>query len=260
MSYSDGSSTRADSGIFLSRQHVHENRSADDLWSFFPQWALPETQTDDAAAASQNANLRDAQDQVFEPIHIPPRPHAIIYSSGCNGGDAQDLTPSDHPTLQFKSVTVVYQPITTRSRTLYLGGLSEPIRFVHKESGNVGIVIQDILSRKPETFIRDWQRVVKNFEQSKLTLRLNWEGCEPWNCQFWAKTYGKHPKPITVGKLARRIAIAVQRFQRNVKILSDSNRPQGAVNPTIVALDRIVLLGFLHVSKGSWQPDLVILV
>ena len=41
-------------------------------------------------------------------------------------------------------------------------------------------------------------------------MTLKWRGCKPWNDQFWTRTYSQDPKPITLGKLAERIAAAVK--------------------------------------------------
>lgn len=158
---------------------------------------------------------------------------------------------------RVQSVTVLYRPITVRGRSLYVGVSKRPIQFVSRTSGAVGVVIQDVLDRDIKDVLMDSEHLV-NFDQRKLTLRLNWKGCDLWSNQFWTRTYGKDPKSITLGKLAHRIAIAVQKFHQSHKT-GISDEPH-TIYPSAVELHKVILLGFIHVSRGSWQPDLSVLV
>ena len=139
----------------------------------------------------------------------------------------------------IQSVTVLYRPRTARAQSLYLRDLMHPIQFVNKTSGTVGITIQDLLDGKTGDILVGSELLVECFVQNKLTLRLNvcflyplflkapltpylmilkWRGCKPWNDQFWTRTYSQDPKPITLGKLAERIAAAVRKFKQNFKV------------------------------------------
>ncbi|KAF8840080.1 hypothetical protein BDN67DRAFT_690763 [Paxillus ammoniavirescens] len=93
-----------------------------------------------------------------------------------------------------------------------------------------------------------------------FTLRVLWPGYEPFNKTLATKNWTKERSPITRGKLAEFVAMAVRDlFQKYRDEAYDRDYAPWNVGPNGIQLQDIVLVAVHHVSKGSWQPELCLL-
>ncbi|EKM52696.1 uncharacterized protein PHACADRAFT_211913 [Phanerochaete carnosa HHB-10118-sp] len=98
------------------------------------------------------------------------------------------------------------------------------------------------------------QRIpTSDFSKLKFTLRLEWPGYAPWNCNIQGTERAGHPEPVLLSVLAERVAHAVEKFFAKNANIPSSERDW---NVGAIRFEGLSLVELRHVSEGSWQPVL----
>ncbi|KAI0812640.1 hypothetical protein BC629DRAFT_1589375 [Irpex lacteus] len=95
-------------------------------------------------------------------------------------------------------------------------------------------------------------------EGNKVSLRVNWPGCQAWSDSIGVHTtHNGQPTFITKSKLACAVAKAIQRFYKGYH-RSDQWEINAGWTPKDIRFEDLILYELRHVSKGSYQPVLLI--
>ncbi|KAI5116871.1 hypothetical protein M0805_005837 [Coniferiporia weirii] len=153
----------------------------------------------------------------------------------------------------------VYRPNTASDQRRYVDQieLEKPIQFCLQGPSQLGISLHDALTGR---FNRLTGRDDTLFETRgpSISIRLVWQGYQPWSRQIPTKDFKTPPGPITRAKLAKNIAKTVQRFieeQKSVP-MSFGSDPRWRVGNGNIEVNDLSLVSLHHVSKGSWQANL----
>ncbi|EKM52681.1 uncharacterized protein PHACADRAFT_211903 [Phanerochaete carnosa HHB-10118-sp] len=104
-----------------------------------------------------------------------------------------------------------------------------------------------------------FQQRISTSDPSKLkfTLRLEWPGYAPWNCNIQGTERAGHSEPVLLSVLAERVAHAVEKFlAKSVQQNADIPPSKPGWNVDAIRFEGLSLVELRHVSEGSWQPVL----
>ncbi|KAI0291575.1 hypothetical protein BC826DRAFT_476650 [Russula brevipes] len=87
------------------------------------------------------------------------------------------------------------------------------------------------------------------------SIRIKWPGYGEWSTQIMTRDQTSAHNTITLETLAKRIARAVCKFLE-VAAGQHCHYQDWRVGSGGITSNDIVLIGFIHVSQGSWQPIL----
>ncbi|KIK48173.1 hypothetical protein CY34DRAFT_733266 [Suillus luteus UH-Slu-Lm8-n1] len=155
----------------------------------------------------------------------------------------------------------LYQPrgATEREKYVNTAKLSSPIMFYAEKPSELGIALEDILQKNSRR-LSDRDDFVFEGGSRSISLRIEWPGYRPWNCQLLTKNYRKTPGPITKEKLAKNLATCIRRFiqktHRGNMEADPVPNPMWRISADGVKFEDIILVSLNHVSQGSWQPQL----
>lgn len=155
----------------------------------------------------------------------------------------------------------LYQPRgeTEREKYVNTAKLSSPIVFYAEKPSELGIALEEILKKKSRR-LRDRDDLVFEGGSRSFSLRLEWPGYRPWNCQLLTRNYRKTKGPITKEKLAKNLATCIRRFiqktHRGNMEADPVPNPMWRISADGIKFEDIILVSLNHVSQGSWQPEL----
>ncbi|KAG1781076.1 hypothetical protein EV702DRAFT_692313 [Suillus placidus] len=190
----------------------------------------------------------------------------------------QDLQSAIIPTETATDVPQrLYQPRgeTEREKYVYTAVLSSPILFYAEKPSELGIALEEIL-KKNSRRLSDRDDLVFEGGGRSISVRIEWPGYPPWNCQLLTRDYRKTPGPITKAKLAKSLATCIRRFiqvRLHVSLSSfpsmffflqkmathgmeAQSDPMWRISPRHITFEDLTLVSLNHVSQGSWQPQL----
>ncbi|KAF8840078.1 hypothetical protein BDN67DRAFT_690698 [Paxillus ammoniavirescens] len=179
-----------------------------------------------------------------------------LYRQGRSGSNTD--IPGRGPRIPQQRYTSSSQPFTTA------GGRLGRIIFNLENPSETGIPIIDILNGT-DSFRRLQDRRealgdLGGIGKKTFTLRVLWPGYEPFSKTLATQNWTKERSPITRGKFAEFVAMAVRDlFQKCRNAPYDQDHASWNVGPNGLNLQDIVLVAVHHVSKGSWQPELCLL-
>ncbi|KAN0132265.1 hypothetical protein V8E53_010031 [Lactarius tabidus] len=90
-------------------------------------------------------------------------------------------------------------------------------------------------------------------------IRLNWRGYTPWDAQIMIRTQARAgPEIAPLERFVKHVARKVHQFMTNVAMAQayNSDDPRWFIGPGGITPDDVVLIGAVHVSRGSWMPIL----
>jgi len=87
------------------------------------------------------------------------------------------------------------------------------------------------------------------------SIRIKWPGYSEWTTQIMTRDQTSAHRTIPLEKLAKRLARAVCKFLEFVAS-QQCQYPDWQVGGGGITSNDIILIGFIHVTQGSWQPIL----
>ncbi|KAH9955293.1 hypothetical protein BC827DRAFT_1271823 [Russula dissimulans] len=87
------------------------------------------------------------------------------------------------------------------------------------------------------------------------SIRIKWPGYSEWTTQIMTRDQTSAHRTIPLEKLAKRLARAVCKFLEFVA-RQQCQYPDWQVGGGGITSNDIILIGFIHVTQGSWQPIL----
>ncbi|KAI0340707.1 hypothetical protein BDW22DRAFT_396441 [Trametopsis cervina] len=163
--------------------------------------------------------------------------------------------PAVAPTPQLQLIAIRQTPYDAQSSRR---NISEPVEFKSAQTREQGILLSNAMHANIEGLLMDAEGVVLNDNVgSKLSLRLQFVGYEPYTKQKYAKTTGREI-PVSRAKLARQVAEVVHAFyQEKIQPASDGVRYL-SVNDGLahIQFTDLYLVRVDHVTTGSIQPAL----
>lgn len=204
-----------------------------------------------------------------------------MYASGStegvyedSGSDLSEISQSpllesrDTGDLQFAIIPTetatyvpqrLYQPRgeTEREKYVHTAILSSPILFYAEKPSELGIALEEIL-KKNSRRLSDRDDLVFEGGGRTISVRIEWPGYPPWNCQLPTRDYRKTPGPITKAKLAKNLATCIRRFIQKMAThcMEAQSDPMWRISPRHITFEDLTLVSLNHVSQGSWQPQL----
>ncbi|KIJ91982.1 hypothetical protein K443DRAFT_685536 [Laccaria amethystina LaAM-08-1] len=153
----------------------------------------------------------------------------------------------------------MYQPHTSSGWGRYMEEkieLEAPIYFSIDHPSEFGILLSDALhSRFNRLHNRD--QLVFEGRGPSISIRLEWPGYRQWIWQIPTEDFRSPPGPITLSKLAEKVAECIQRFIEERKNQSPKDKSwKVGTGANHIKLEDLVLVSIHHVSLGSWQPQL----
>ncbi|EJD07501.1 uncharacterized protein FOMMEDRAFT_73265 [Fomitiporia mediterranea MF3/22] len=195
-------------------------------------------------APARSASVRSDRNRSFTDVTLVARPE-YIWEGYCLPGP---LVPQQQ-----------YTPHTASDRRRYVeqAELRPPIYFKRVEPVELGISLVDCLAQRFKR-LQGYDDELLQDAGPSISIRLNWEGYDPWSRQIPTRNFKVPQGPITRKVLAKNIAKTVQRFidEHIDRQLPPNSNPAWQVGPGRIEFNDVVLLSIHHVSRGSWQANL----
>ncbi|KAI0337943.1 hypothetical protein BDW22DRAFT_1348811 [Trametopsis cervina] len=93
----------------------------------------------------------------------------------------------------------------------------------------------------------------------KTALRIFWPGYDVWSDNIHLFDHNYNADPITRAKLAHEVAKKLRTCLQELSTVP-SRDPRPDWHATRYSIDQLILLELRHVSAGSWQPVLAVVI
>ncbi|KAH8116390.1 hypothetical protein DFH11DRAFT_1506227 [Phellopilus nigrolimitatus] len=191
------------------------------------------------------------------PLSVNPTPPGQSPSSASPFSEAS-FTPDGLTLPGLQVPQKLYRPHTASDQRRYVDEvqLDPPILFYRQGPPQIGMPLLDATTSR---FIRLVGRDDPLFENRgpSISVRLVWEGYQPWSRQIPTRDFKTPPGPITRSKLAKNVAKTIERFisehqERDMEAGADR---RWQVGPGKIEMKDLLLVSMHHVSMGSWQAN-----
>ncbi|KAI9511236.1 hypothetical protein F5148DRAFT_1281043 [Russula earlei] len=135
--------------------------------------------------------------------------------------------------------------------------LNMPIFFVHNDRRSLGLPVTSANAGNCMGLLNAHATAPVG-ECHTTYIRIKWPGYPEWSTQIMTRDQTSLHRTITLEKLAKRVASAVCKFVESYAHLQCQFPDWRVGGPGGIRSDDIILIGFIHVSQGSWQPILQI--
>lgn len=198
------------------------------------------------------------------PMYPQPQPWAM--------NPPQAITPPFpplHPTHPLPSLGVspshfVDQvPVPQRPYRAARGSLeqlSPPLEFW--KDNVAGVSVSELLGPNPPKLDHGDMQVFCDCGES-VSIRINWPKISKWTEQFATLNHKRERQPITLNKAAVLVARKIERFFNWARTQMEEARTptescEWKLGDNWIRLEDLVLLALRRVSRGSWQPEIMV--